>query len=1496
MEPSQDTEVPNDIEVSNEVGLIDTDVPVVSDFHENLEPPKEELAPEDVPPVDASGQSIEGGTQDHRAHTDNIEQEEYTVFSGDVLPSQDIVPSLLDVSRSFVPPNRDEQQIAVPRGDLSELDGKAGVYVYRPGTSTLVFRSQKKRNEILADSQGETLLKAVQFGQVDAVKLLLKAKVSTEFRDSEERTPLFYAVEYNRVDIVELLLQGKADWNARDKTKRSALHIAASDRHTRVIPRLLVIPGIELDAQDENCETPLHLAAKNGSPGTVKLLLEFGANVNAKDKKGLTPLHLAAARRDSFALVEMILTAKNIDVDARANNGRTPLMQACDRATSKDCEKVVRLLLAKNADPAAFDHNGETPVYLSAGNGNKENLIELIYGHRPIDINALTVDNRSALFGPARFGFTTVAILLLDEDINSTVKDHGGRTAFLEAAKYDKIEVARLIYADLVRKPGQEDKKFLQPALFEAAVQDSSQVARFLIEQGASMVEKDPTSQMTAMEIANEHGSFKVIAVLLERGDQLVSQGPSSGDPLQEVPPEAGPKNLEMEDIAVDLTFGFQSTIASFPKDTHKQYRIKRPQLRSVLYDHSPETIKYGLEDGQSTGKNFRWLHVPSNNIVWVNCKHLFGEEVWTRHQYQMSSPSVAHRRFIRPICQRIKRSETDDNLMVVLPYIHWETCSSREEMTGVIVDAMTRHLGDVQPPSILKELEEALREIDRIRNPKVDDDLDDDETTEYASSYWSSYYTASSSVSSDRRTRRTRRSGSPTPDIDVDWMARVSSEMFENTAVRARHAPTEKRSETLERRKKRIQRIAKVAEESCTSDEKLILAYMFDEIPLHFRRTLDQYYYYNLLTTEARDTDQVVSRYFKKIWPEDDNENLLLMVDQLWLWILDEDTVVTSFPQRWNKSEARTEFDPDPNNDSDIVECIIRQIGKNNRRPLEDVFDLAELIVSQCIGTMFEHHDIANEKLRFSDFFEASIGNVTFEESKMFIDFTELSSRLAKDDQNISTSDELKEDRKKLYDISQETNLVKEIKDIRDELHILSTVLEDQETVLDDMHENIRAMKAAKIERGETKKSETTLSYHSLPERVRMHQKVVHGLEKQAEKTYVALKDLLDLKQKQANVSEARTQGKQAAETARQGQTLMLFTIITVFFLPLSFMSSFFALNVDEFVRNSDGTFGLRYVAGIMFSVTVIVVAISLFFGFFWDRFLKFITYCKDLLRSFGRGVKRYSMSTLKILSLIIAIPFVIVLAMISISPGRSRSSTWFEEERAQRWSESLSDTDEVIVIEESSPPRRGRREYRRGRPYRSSKPTSNSVFAGLFLLLGLHSKPSTVVVERYLRPTSDPPRRYQGGWFGGQQRRRAETVSVEERYSRRRRSTSSIRRWYGDDERRSIPEKRNWLPWNWFKKPPAPARRSRERRVGNELSPTGLKRIYAWFIVHLITPLLKLFGVSKRTSEERASGTSSYFSYEYGSGTNSHVSSSVRGSDARSRRTHRSHRFYGN
>jgi hypothetical protein len=48
-------------------------------------------------------------------------------------------------------------------------------------------------------------------------------------------------------------------------------------------------------------------------------------------------------------------------------------------------------------------------------------------------------------------------------------------------------------------------------------------------------------------------------------------------------------------------------------------------------------------------------------------------------------------------------------------------------------------------------------------------------------------------------------------------------------------------------------------------------------------RRTLDQYFYMHLDNTVRRDKDQVVYRYTEK-----SSEPKIFMVDQLWLWVLD--------------------------------------------------------------------------------------------------------------------------------------------------------------------------------------------------------------------------------------------------------------------------------------------------------------------------------------------------------------------------------------------------------------------------------------------------------------------------------------------------------------------------------------------------------------------------------------------------------------------------------
>lgn len=73
---------------------------------------------------------------------------------------------------------------------------------------------------------------------------------------------------------------------------------------------------------------------------------------------------------------------------------------------------------------------------------------------------------------------------------------------------------------------------------------------------------------------------------------------------------------------------------------------------------------------------------------------------------------------------------------------------------------------------------------------------------------------------------------------------------------------------------------------------EHLMKGYMMslrtgDIPPLQPRRTLDQYFYTHLENTSLRDKDQVVYRYTER--------SKIFMVDQLWLWVLDNGTEISA-------------------------------------------------------------------------------------------------------------------------------------------------------------------------------------------------------------------------------------------------------------------------------------------------------------------------------------------------------------------------------------------------------------------------------------------------------------------------------------------------------------------------------------------------------------------------------------------------------------------------
>jgi len=71
-------------------------------------------------------------------------------------------------------------------------------------------------------------------------------------------------------------------------------------------------------------------------------------------------------------------------------------------------------------------------------------------------------------------------------------------------------------------------------------------------------------------------------------------------------------------------------------------------------------------------------------------------------------------------------------------------------------------------------------------------------------------------------------------------------------------------------------------------ADWRLIDEHLQTASPLHTRRTLEQYYYWTAEDTTHRDRQQVVYRATKM---RSDPEAIprVVMVDQLWLWILDD-------------------------------------------------------------------------------------------------------------------------------------------------------------------------------------------------------------------------------------------------------------------------------------------------------------------------------------------------------------------------------------------------------------------------------------------------------------------------------------------------------------------------------------------------------------------------------------------------------------------------------
>jgi len=123
------------------------------------------------------------------------------------------------------------------------------------------------------------------------------------------------------------------------------IHDAAKKGDIERVEALLAETPEQVNAKDENDETPLHLAVRRGYNEVIGLLLAQGADVNAKNEAGVTPLHTAV--QEGYKEVVRLLVAKGADVNAKTNKGDTPLYEAVRQGD----KEVVQLLPMSTPKP-----------------------------------------------------------------------------------------------------------------------------------------------------------------------------------------------------------------------------------------------------------------------------------------------------------------------------------------------------------------------------------------------------------------------------------------------------------------------------------------------------------------------------------------------------------------------------------------------------------------------------------------------------------------------------------------------------------------------------------------------------------------------------------------------------------------------------------------------------------------------------------------------------------------------------------------------------------------------------------------------------------------------------------------------------------------------------------------------------------------------------------------------------------------------------------------
>ncbi|CAI4230935.1 unnamed protein product [Auanema sp. JU1783] len=443
-----------------------------------------------------------------------------------------------------------------------------------------VFLLAHKANHNIRDSSGASCLEvALSQGMEGTVKALCGVGVNVNERSvvGNGFGVLTRAISTENFGCASLLVSFGCDlesWTQCEDSEQSLLHHML-DLGKEKAAIFLINNGCDVNAKkrfknvnDDEGQTPLHMAVAWGQSEVVKALIEKGADLNAQDVDGRTACHIAVRESNKEALTILLEAPEVSFISTRDKFGQTPLSLAISRRDHKSAEEIVNrqphaalqtngngenllhvavrtndlesvlFLLGTHTDPTRTtqDSTRKTALHLSTLAENELIMRNLILAGCVID--ARTSDGSTPLHDAARAHRADLLRILLENGASTEILDEKGDTAFLTSVRNGSYACAKILLTE-ANINIHVSNKINQTALHICAslpsnkVEDSfsagdlcelilsSDSGRTVEKDFISFVESKDDLGNTALLIAYMNGNSVVCRHLLRRGASM---------------------------------------------------------------------------------------------------------------------------------------------------------------------------------------------------------------------------------------------------------------------------------------------------------------------------------------------------------------------------------------------------------------------------------------------------------------------------------------------------------------------------------------------------------------------------------------------------------------------------------------------------------------------------------------------------------------------------------------------------------------------------------------------------------------------------------------------------------------------------------------------------------------------------------------------------------------------------------------------------------------